>query len=310
MSALDFARRNLFAPLGIREVDWPYDPQGIDNRGWGDLRLEPHDMAKLGLLYLSGGKWDGKQLLSPDYVAAATSRQAELEGPGFFDAYGYQWWVSSKGFYSARGRGGQYIFVAPAQNMVVVLTGGNSSEASDAKRQKLAESILLPAAKSSDPLPSNPEGVALLESRIRQAALPPEKETEGRPLPDIARRISGRTYRLDRNPYALVSLSLVFAGEREALLRLGADPALADSEGMELPIGLDGAYRIAPGRFAIPAALKGWWERDDLFVVDMNEIGNINHWRIEVAFQGDEVEVSMEDAAGLGGAEFGGRLGE
>jgi CubicO group peptidase (beta-lactamase class C family) len=220
MTALAFARKNLFDPLGIREVEWPRDPQGIDNRGWGDLRMKPHDMAKLGLLYLNGGQWDGEQLLSANYVAAATSGHARVGGRGFFDAYGYQWWVSSKGFYSARGRGGPYIFVAPAQNMVVVLTGG------------------------------------------------------------------------------------------EALLRLGADIALADSEGVELPIGLDGAYRIAPGRFGIPAALKGWWERDDLFVVNMNEIGNINHWRIEVAFQGDEVEVSMQDATGLGGAEFGGRLGE
>jgi hypothetical protein len=194
--------------------------------------------------------------------------------------------------------------------MVVVLTGGGSSEASDAKRQTLAESFVLPAAKSTDPLPPNPEGVALLESRIRQAALPPEKEAEGKPLPDTARRISGRAYRMDRNPYAPVSLSLVFEGEREALLRLGTDLALSGSEGVELPVGPDGAHRIAPGSFGIPAALKGWWERDDLLVVKMNEVGNINHWRIEAAFRGDPVEVSMGDATGLGRARFGGRIAE
>ncbi len=53
-SALNFARASLFEPLGISEAIWPADPQGV-NFGWGDLRLRPLDMAKIGLLYLHGG---------------------------------------------------------------------------------------------------------------------------------------------------------------------------------------------------------------------------------------------------------------
>ena len=48
-SALEFARRELFRPLGIRDAEWPADAQGISH-GWGDLHLHPRDMAKLGLL--------------------------------------------------------------------------------------------------------------------------------------------------------------------------------------------------------------------------------------------------------------------
>ena len=63
MSTLDFARRNLFEPLGIREALWPADPQGV-TRGWGDLHLDPRDAAKLGQLWLNGGVWDGRPVVS------------------------------------------------------------------------------------------------------------------------------------------------------------------------------------------------------------------------------------------------------
>jgi CubicO group peptidase (beta-lactamase class C family) len=52
MKAFEFARRSLFEPLGITDVIWPTDPRGEDNHGWGDLQLRPHDMAKIGYLFL------------------------------------------------------------------------------------------------------------------------------------------------------------------------------------------------------------------------------------------------------------------
>ena len=64
-TALEFARRTLFASLGIQNAEWPSDSQG-NNFGWGDLHLHPRDMAKLGFLYLHDGVWEGRQLLSRD----------------------------------------------------------------------------------------------------------------------------------------------------------------------------------------------------------------------------------------------------
>jgi len=63
MTALQFAREYLFTPLGIRDVIWPADPQGV-TRGWGDIRLHPHDMAKIGFLWRNRGVWDGRQVVS------------------------------------------------------------------------------------------------------------------------------------------------------------------------------------------------------------------------------------------------------
>ena len=56
MTALAYAKINLFEPLGIHDVYWPADPQGY-NHGWGDLALYPQDMARLGYLFLHQGRW-------------------------------------------------------------------------------------------------------------------------------------------------------------------------------------------------------------------------------------------------------------
>jgi CubicO group peptidase (beta-lactamase class C family) len=89
-SALDFARDNLFGPLGIVGAEWAQDPQGV-NHGWGDLQIHPRDLARIGLLFLNEGDWNGVQVVSKDWVAEATRSlvTVDIDGTG----YGYQWWV-------------------------------------------------------------------------------------------------------------------------------------------------------------------------------------------------------------------------
>ena len=70
-STLAFAREKLFEPLGIRAVEWPTDPQGIA-RGWGDLRMHPRDMAKIGFLMLHQGRWEGRRIVPRGWVREAT----------------------------------------------------------------------------------------------------------------------------------------------------------------------------------------------------------------------------------------------
>jgi CubicO group peptidase (beta-lactamase class C family) len=67
MSALDYAKAKLFAPLGIRDVFWPADPQGISS-GRGGSYLQIGDLAKIGYLYLRNGAWEGKQLLPAAWI--------------------------------------------------------------------------------------------------------------------------------------------------------------------------------------------------------------------------------------------------
>ena len=129
-SVPDFAQKYLYAPLGIQAHHWVFGPNQVPLVATGHW-LRPRDMAKLGLLYLDKGKWNGKQVVSQKWVEEATSIQAVKDQPRDFD-YGYLWWihlVSLPGrdirVYYASGAGGQNIFVAPDLDLVCVLTGGN-----------------------------------------------------------------------------------------------------------------------------------------------------------------------------------------
>ncbi len=103
MNALDFARKYLFEPLVFGEVIWPSDPHGI-NYGWGDLHITPHDMAKIGYLYLNNGVWEDKPLVSVEWIAKSKPNHVKFQDGG---GYGYLWWDPghTPGFYEAVGRG-------------------------------------------------------------------------------------------------------------------------------------------------------------------------------------------------------------
>ncbi|MFX1475647.1 MAG: serine hydrolase domain-containing protein [Promethearchaeota archaeon] len=122
MSTVAFADQHLFGPLGITTRLWGVDQQGIC---WGghDLHLRPRDMAKFGFLYLNNGNWDGQQIVPADWVATSTDELTQLSTR---QAYGYQWWIDmGVDSYSARGYQGQYIFVYPDSNLIVVITASD-----------------------------------------------------------------------------------------------------------------------------------------------------------------------------------------
>jgi len=109
----------LFEPLGITGAAWDTDAAGTPIGGWG-LKLTPREMAKLGYLYLSGGRWDGRQIVSTDWVKTATRKHTSTDSEL---GYGYQWWIyPSWGAYAALGRYGQTIFVVPNLDLIVVTT--------------------------------------------------------------------------------------------------------------------------------------------------------------------------------------------
>lgn len=163
----EFAERQLFGPLEIREYRWETGPGGLPVGGWG-LFLRPIDMAKLGCVYLDDGRWRGTQIVSKDWVQAATRKQIETGKSGEWGSgYGYQTWMNAFGGCRADGRGGQYIYVLPEYDAVVVFTAGAESMDFGAK---LMREFVLPAMKP-DPLPENPAATAAyarLSQRLEQ----------------------------------------------------------------------------------------------------------------------------------------------
>ena len=126
-----FAEQHLFEPLGISDFYWSKYPGEIVQTG-GGLFLRPRDMAKIGCLYLNGGRWEEKQIVSAKWILESTKAHvdaSQIPQTARADGYGYQWWLSSFKVgedvvesYSARGRGGQFILILPKQQIVAVFT--------------------------------------------------------------------------------------------------------------------------------------------------------------------------------------------
>lgn len=131
----EYARKHLFDPIGIENWSWSVSRKNVTNTAFG-LSMGRRDMARFGVLYLNGGRWQGKQIVPEDWVAESTSVQALGKGDLSSYAYGYQWWrmqdqeptvdmLAINDAYFAHGLGDQFIFLVPHLDMVVVSTAAN-----------------------------------------------------------------------------------------------------------------------------------------------------------------------------------------
>lgn len=131
-STWEFAQEALAKPLGFSLARWPRDPQGI-YFGGNDMLLTPRQMVRFGELYLYRGRLDGRQIVPSRWVDASFVPRGRSD---FNDQmYGYGWWTrpfAGEHAWFAWGYGGQYIFIVPRLELVVVTT---SSTATDEARR-------------------------------------------------------------------------------------------------------------------------------------------------------------------------------
>ena len=152
MRAADFARRHLFAPLGIDENTVWHEKQGV-SLGANGLKMFPLDMARFGTLYLRHGTVDGREIVTREWVEEST-RPRFLTYPDI-GWYGYHWWSGSfdaVDYYFAMGLFGQFVIVLPVLDTVVVFVSENYSDTLQPLRY-LHEDILpnIPRRFSADP---------------------------------------------------------------------------------------------------------------------------------------------------------------
>lgn len=128
MPLTEYLRPRLFDPLGIGPVGWHTFPPGRE-QGFSGLHARTEDVAKLGLLYLQRGRWEGTQLIPEAWVAEATSQQVanpERESPDWAQGYGFHFWMSRHG-YRGDGAFGQFCVILPEHQTVVVTTAYTTS---------------------------------------------------------------------------------------------------------------------------------------------------------------------------------------
>ncbi len=130
----DYASEKLWQPLGAEsDALWNLDSEGGMEKAFCCLYATSRDYARIGQLYLQGGKWNGQQIISEAYVTTS------IQPADLFDVknnkdnarYGYSWWLDTyKGMdiFYARGINGQYIIVIPEKNSVIVRAGRKRAE--------------------------------------------------------------------------------------------------------------------------------------------------------------------------------------
>ncbi|WP_181373326.1 serine hydrolase domain-containing protein [Massilia glaciei] len=152
LSVPAFAEQHLLAPLNITTMKWVTYDNGKHSSAGGLASLRPRDMLKIGQLVLQKGKWEGRQIVSEEWIAESTRSHVAL-----FPArnrYGYLWWFGTVPLgnrllqvHYASGNGGQYIFVIPELDMVVVFTGQNFNANTDTSTFQILTQYIVGAVK-------------------------------------------------------------------------------------------------------------------------------------------------------------------
>src|SRR5258708_4044578 len=261
-NAFDFAKKELFEPLGIKSAKWgAVDAQGVTD-GEAGLFLSPHDMAKIGYLYLHNGRWDGKQIIPSSWVDRVKEGNVSAT---FGFHYSNLWWsLPEKGAYMALGRHSQMLLVLPKLDIVAVMTGVLRDD-EFYPPSRLVDDISN-SVTSDQPLPPDPIAKSLLAASIRLAAT--EKPSSVGGVPELARAISGKIYRFSDNKLRVRTLSLNFFDSDSSweIITNTARPELPTQRFSGL-MGLDGVFRKSPPAFCGINAAKGRWLNEHTFAL-------------------------------------------
>ncbi len=285
-NGLDYAHAFLFNHLGVAEgeVMWPLSPEGVVY-GYGEIRMQPLDMAKFGLLYLHRGRWDGTEVVPEPWVNKSTKTQ--MTANTLSNGYGYQWWVDENGYFMAMGYGGQYIIVNPALDLVVTF----SSALRDADfflPEILYRDHVLPAVVSDEAIADNLQQQQRLAAALQRVGNPPAQPVPA--LSATALAVSGKSYQFDTNAYDYHSMGITFTpGASEANLTLSYR-----DRNLNLPLGLDDRYRTTfqEGYYR---SYKGRWESENTFLVHYRITDHTEWGYYRLVFSGNRVTVTFQN---------------
>lgn len=293
---IDYLTPRLFEPLGIQGATWESCPRGVNAGGWG-LSIKTDDIANFGQLYLQQGEWQGQQLITREWVAAATSKQTRNDpndNPDWAQGYGYQFWRCRHNAYRGDGAFGQYCVVMPEQDAVLAITSGLRDMQ---VVLNLVWAHLLPTMQNA-PLPADAAAQQALSERLGSLSLRPQSGAATSPTAGL---VSGKEYHFEQNEDGVTLVKLDFDAT-------GARLTLHDKRGEHhIPIGyqtwaagrsmLDQVWYETEAR---STATSGAWTADDTYSVRLsfNETPFIPN--LTFRFIDDRVEYRKEYNVGFG----------
>ena len=284
---VDYLRSRLFEPLGIENPVWSASNQGISLGGYG-LRVRTEDIAKFGQLYLNEGRWEGRPLLSKDWVAMATSKQTSNGSNPKSDwdqGYGFQFWRCRNGAYRGDGAFGQYCIVLPRLDAVIAITSGVKD------MQAVLDLVwdkALPAFKEKR-LASNKSAASELRSVLSglSVSLAKGERSNARSSEHL-----GKRYVLDTNDQKLTEIRFETISSGG-----GAFVLQAASGAVRIPFGYGKWERggtLDPGRGTEPVASSAGWLDSDTLQIKSCAFETPYHVTTTFKFIGDTVGVTSE----------------
>lgn len=146
MGTCEFVHQYLFSPMNVTAEHWGRDPQGVSSGGY-NLYLTPRELAKFGLLMLHDGTWKGQQLVPAKYIQEAQRTVFDVDAT---TSYGELFWVrtiAGHRTFFAWGWGGQFVYVIPDEDLVLVITQNTSDDHANREVDAAAfiEESLLPS---------------------------------------------------------------------------------------------------------------------------------------------------------------------
>ncbi len=201
-SLAEYLRERLFEPLGIKNYYWETCPRGIEKGGWG-MYLAPEDAAKIGQLYLQGGVWNGKRIISEEWVRESSQNIMKTpERFGDFD-YGYHVWVGrNQRKFLFNGMYGQNVLGFFDTNLLVVSNAGNNEMFQQSSFFPITEKYFGAGFSPPESLPRNFAAERRLRKTEAEMGKPRQSffikclESAGA-LPRPCRLLNGRTYVMD-----------------------------------------------------------------------------------------------------------------
>lgn len=270
---MDYLREKLFDQIGVsKEAHCLECPGG---HSWGDSAIlcKPTDMLKIARFVMNKGKWNGKQLLSEEYVTAATACQVQNTTGNQYGynahGFGYFIWRTWDNSFSFNGMGSQFAICVPDKDLIMIYNGDNQGNA-------IANSVIFDGffrmiARKVQPsaLPKNTAAASLL-NQPRQLY-----HTQGNRLSSFQNKIDGAEYTLAPNPMGITKLSLDFSqpqcrlhytnaqGDKTLLFGMGENAfGIFPEEGYSHQVG---SVRTT-GHYYRCAASAAWVEEKKLFL--------------------------------------------